>query len=472
MLKKFFWIFLEKGSVSLIQFITLIIMGRLLGPNDYGVYAAMLIFISLSEMLVDSGFGGALVYKRNVEQEDINTLFYTNALFSVVLYFIIYFSAPVIEQFYNIDSFALYLRVLALTIIIYSFSIVQIAMINRNLDFKKSSVINLLSCVISSLVAIVLAYYGWGVWALVMQSIINAALLSLLFWCSTQIRLSLSYSISSFRYFFKFGFNIVLSNILNTIVSNLSSSIIPKISTVSAAGNYYQSVRLSNVPSGILSSVIDKGVFPILSRERTNHEIVIKARSLNKYFITFLIPIFPLLSICSEEVIGLVLGEKWMEAVPYFKVLIWIGISLLLQGLYRNLVKSSGATKYILLVEIFKSILTLSVLLVAMFYGVMSLVYGVVVSTYLGALIWAVLVSRKMGYTLINQMTDIIKPMISVIFMYILILPISNLICGYWKLFVILIGYLLYLIVSVIIKNDTVLHSLKLIRTYFISDAK
>lgn len=438
-------------------------MGRLLGPDDYGIYAAMLIFISMSVMLVDSGFGGAIVYKKNISQNDINTLFYTNSFFSLILYLIIYSCAPYIEKFYGIKDFALYLRILALTIIVYSFSIVQVAMVNRNLEFKKSSVINLLSCIISNIIAIILAYNGLGVWALILQSLLNAALLSGLFWCTTSIKLSLGYSVDSFRSFFKFGFNIVLSNILNTVVSNISSSIIPKIASVSVAGNYYQSIRLSNVPTGILSSVIDKGIFPVLSREKSNKDIIKKSRFLNSYFIAFITPIFPLLSICSEEIIGIVLGDKWIDAVPYFEVLIWTGIPLLLQGLYRNIIKSSGETKYILYVEIFKSILTLTILFASIIYGVMFLVYGVLLSSCIGVIIWAIPLNLKFGYKAKEQLSDIVKPIISVIIMYVIITPISTILNGYWNLLVIFIGYIFYLFISIILKNATVLNLANLI---------
>ena len=182
MISKFFWIFLEKGGVTLFQFLTLLLLGRLLAPDTFGVYGTMIIYISIAETLIDSGFGGAIVQKKEINQQDINTLFYFNITISFVSYIILFLVSPYIESFYKIEKLSLYFRVLGCTMIFYSFSLIQISLMNRKLQFKKSSALNLASYLCASLIAIVLAFCGCGIWSLIFQLVFSSLFLAIFCW--------------------------------------------------------------------------------------------------------------------------------------------------------------------------------------------------------------------------------------------------------------------------------------------------
>lgn len=224
MISKFFWIFLEKGGVTLFQFLTLLLLGRLLAPDTFGVYGTMIIYISIAETLIDSGFGGAIVQKKEINQQDINTLFYFNITISFVSYIILFLVSPYIESFYKIEKLSLYFRVLGCTMIFYSFSLIQISLMNRKLQFKKSSALNLASYLCASLIAIVLAFCGCGIWSLIFQLVFSSLFLAIFCWTINRVKITCTCSKKSFRYLWSFGINTVGANILQTTVNNLNSA--------------------------------------------------------------------------------------------------------------------------------------------------------------------------------------------------------------------------------------------------------
>ena len=454
MLNKLFWVFFEKGGITFLQFITLIILGRLLTPDDYGVYGIMMIFIAVSDMLVDSGFGGALVYKKDISQLDINTLFYVNVAISIVLYLMLFIFSPYIEDYYDVEGLSLYFRVLGLTVILFALSQVQNALIIRNLEFRKSAIIYVSAAVLSSAIAIYMAYIDLGVWSLIAQVFSNSLLITLFFWTTSSNRLSFSFSKESFKYFWSFGSNLVCANILQTIVNNISTSIIPKIGNITQSGHFLQASKINSIPINILILSVDKFCFPVLSKEKEPLCFKDKARSMNRLFFLFFIPIFPILSYCSHPLIHVILGPKWDPVSIYFSLLCWSGIGLLIQGLYRNIIKSLGKTRYIMYVEIVKSLLTIVSLLICASFGIKILILSIVIMSFIGAFIWAFCLRRQLGYFYKEQIRDIIKPIVSVLFIYVSlqVIPISS--DCYYRLLFIPLAYFLYLGVNLVLKQE------------------
>lgn len=462
MYNKLVWVLLEKVGVTIINFVALIVMSRLLTPDDYGVYGTMILFIAITETLIDSGFGGALVQKKNIAHFDINTLFFFNILISLVSYVLLFVTAPFIEDFYSIHNLALYFRVLGITLILYAISILQVSLFNRNLDFKKSAIINLSSYLLAAIIAVAMAYYGYGVWALILQLLLSSLFLALFYWMLNPISIKFELSKESFNYLWKFGINTVGANILQTLVNNIATSIIPKIGSSSQSGLYFQANRVSNLPTSILTQCIDKGVFPILSKEASEVQIISKARSLNRIILSLIIPLFPILSLISYPVVMIILGKNWIGAVEYLSILSWSGIALTIQSLYRNIIKSTGKTQFIFIVEVFKSLLTILALFISMRYGVLFLVYTFTVSSYLGVIIWGIVLSRHFNYSFKQQIFDFIKPT-AVILLIILVFSICNIKCNnYYSLILAPVLYLLYWMISVLLfKNEDLLNLTK-----------
>lgn len=458
------WVFLEKGSTTILQFIAITVLGRLLTPEDYGTYGIMMVFIAISDALVDSGFGGALVHKKKLLQEDINTLFFTNATFSFILYFLIFIGAPYLEAYYAIPNLSLYFRLLGLVVISYAFSIVQNSMLIRDLRFKTSTYINLFAAIISTTTAILLAYVGLGIWALIIQVLLQSLIATMILWIRSKIKISTKISKKSFIGFWNFGSNLLGAHILQSIVNNISNSIIPKIGTLGQSGLYFQASKLNNVPVNIMSMSIDKSLFPILSKEATAEELVIKARSINRYFVTFLFPVFPLVSLVSFPLIKIVLGDKWLAATDYLEIILWSGIPLIIQSLYRNILKSLGYTRYIFIVESIKSAFLLSFILIAMNFGVMFLVWAVTMASFIGAFIWGGCLKMKAHYRITDQIKDLTSPFVMTIVIYEIMNLIKQGTNEPWSLMLFPIGYVLYITIGLAIHNSEIISLVKLVR--------
>lgn len=457
MFKKLLWVFLEKGALTLIQFLAIIVLSRILGPEDYGIYGVMAIFIAISDMLVDSGFSGALVQKKDITNIDINTLFFSNTAISLVLYVILFCAAPFIEHYYGIPNLTSYIRVLGLSILVFALSQVQNALINRNLQFRKSAIINIIASIISLIVAIGVAKLGFGVWALISQTLVSSVVVTALMWVTTKTRIRFNISKESFKFFWRFGSNVLGENILDTIVNNITTSIIPKIDSVEKSGLFFQATKISNVPINIISLSVDKFSFPILSKEKERLSFLEKARLINKNLILIILPIFPLLSYSTYPVIQLLLGDKWLEAAPFFSVLVWCGAFKIVSVLYRNMIKANGVTKYLLHIGALKSVIMLTGILISANYGIWAVIYCVLIMSVIGVLIWAVCVKRILGYGYVEQCSDIIKPTISLLIVLVLLFVINIHEQSFFRLVIIVIAYIGYLVINYLLKNNELL---------------
>ena len=210
------WTAIQKYSTMIIQFISGIILARLLTPHDYGCIGMLSIFMALAETFVDGGFGSALIQKKNPTQQDYSTIFFWNLGMSVVLYSVLFFSAPVIARFYDIPLLCPVLRAQALVLFIYAFNIVQSNQLKKKLNFKVISIITVTTSLISLSITIYMAYKGFGVWALVAQNLISAAIPAIVFWFYVRWRPIWVFSWSSFKELFSFGSFMFLTHLINT----------------------------------------------------------------------------------------------------------------------------------------------------------------------------------------------------------------------------------------------------------------
>lgn len=457
MIKKILWVLFEKGALTIIQFISLIVLSRLLKPEDYGIYGVMMVFIAISNMLVDSGLGGALVQKKDINNIDINTLFFANTVISIFLYMLLFFAAPYLEDFYAISDLTLYIRVLGISILIFAMSLVQNSLIIRNLQFRKSAIINIVASLASLFVAVLIAQKGLGVWALIYQVIVNSILVTILMWLTTKTKIGINISKDSFRYFWNFGSNVLGSNILDCIVTNVTTLLIPKIDSVGRSGMYFQASKISSIPISILSLSIDKFSFPILAKEPDSTSMLEKSRLINRNLLFLIIPVFPFLSYCSFPIIQIVLGEKWEEVAPYFSILVLSGAGLLIQVLYRNMIKANGNTRYLLNVETVKSIILFVSILTSAFWGIWAIIYCVLAMSIIGVLLWSACVKKVLGFSYRNQLYDILKPMASIVLVTITMMFINIDSHSYIRFLVVVLAMIGYILINYILRNSELL---------------
>lgn len=404
------WSSFHKFSIVFLGFISGIVLARLLTPHDYGVIGMLTIFLSLSNTLIDGGFGSALIQKKNPTNEDYSTILYWNIGFSIFLYGVLYIGAPFIARFYNLTLLTDVLRVQGLIIIINAARIVQRTQLRKQLMFKKIAIINCSANAVALLVTIYLAWKKWGVWALVFQQLLVGVLTTLLYWFTSKWKPLWAFSKQSFKELFNFGGFILLSNLFNTFCNNIQGLLIGKVFNASILGYYTKAQRTESYSSTLISSVLDQVSYPVLSEAQNDKSRMI--RVLRQFvgtsaFITF--PLMMLLILLAKPIFLFLYSERWISSVPYFQILCLAGIAVCLQNVNYYAVAALGKSKVLLRWTFIKRLLGLLLIVIGLLlYGMYGLLIGSVIASWTIYIINAYLASKYVGYTLRLQFFDLL----------------------------------------------------------------
>ena len=299
--KGVFWNSINSIAKYGLVFIGTIVLARILTPEDYGLIGIMTVFITVAEVLIDSGLGGAIIKKKQVSEIDYSTLTVYNGVTSIIIYVIFYFSAPFISKFYDKPILEDLLRLYSIVILIFSITIVPRVRLIKQLQFKTLSIISLVAGICGLITAICLALMGFGVISLIWQYIINALVTSILLWTISKYKIKLKFSYQSFKEQFAFGMSTTLANSLKAISDNIYANVIGKISTITQTGYYSQSLRLANVPTNFLFNLIDSTFFPIFSQQTDKNDFIVKFNKINIRTVQIIIILFgAAFSICPQ----------------------------------------------------------------------------------------------------------------------------------------------------------------------------
>lgn len=404
------WSTIQRFSTLCISFVSNLVLARLLSPDDFGCIGILVVFISISQTFIDSGFGSALIQKKTPTQDDYSTIFFWNIGVSVLIYIVLYCLAPIIARFYNINIITDILRVQGLIIIINSFRIVQYNKLRKSLKFKKISIITILADIIAVITAIILAYQGYGVWCLVTQQLLLSTLTTLLFWLSSDWKPSLVFSKDSFKELFSFGGYILLSNIFVTLFNDIQSLIIGKLYSVRNVGLYTQSRRLESIPAGTISAVVSQVVFPLFSKYQ-NDTYTLK-EILKKITRTLAFVVFPLMVIAiiiAEPLIIILFSDKWIDCVPFFRILCIGGIAESLCDINYNMVAALGKSKTLFRWTIIKSFAGLVLICAGALFGINGIIWAVTIRFFLIYIINSSLSAYYLNMSIQEQYKDLIK---------------------------------------------------------------
>lgn len=377
------WSAVERFSVQGIQFILTIIIARLVLPSDYGLIAMLNIFLAIAQVFVDSGFSHALIQKKNRTETDFSTVFYFNIFISIVLYLLLYFSAPYIASFYKEPDLSPVTRWIGLNIIIGGFSVVQRAKLTINIDFKRQAKASLTAVLISGIIGILLAYKGWGVWVLVVQTLSNSLLNTLLLWIFAKWVPKWIFSKESFNTLFSFGSKLLLSGLLHTIYINLYSLVIGRRYTSMDVGFYNRAYQFASFPSINIVGVINRVIFPMQCEMQDDNECL--KISFLKYlrmscFIIF--PVMTIVAVLSKPLILLLLTEKWLPAAEMLSILCFAYMWYPVMIVNNQILNVKGRSDYFLYAEILKKVIAIAILLITLPFGVRILCWGIVVYNF------------------------------------------------------------------------------------------
>lgn len=382
------WSAIERLATQLIQLIVMLVLARILGPHAFGLIGLLAVFIAVSQVFVDSGLSSALIRKLDRSELDYSTAFYFNIGIALVCYTLLYFSAPYIAHFYQQPELTPLTRVLALVVIINSFGIIQRTKLSIEMDFKTQAKASLIAVTISSLAAFCLAYYHFGVWSLVAQTLVYAAFNIILLNILHRWLPKLSFSLASFKQLFGFGSKLMLSGLIDSVYQNIYQIVIGKKFNVLEVGYFTQANQLIKTPATTMTAIIQRVTYPMLSSIQNDEQRLNAA-----YLLTLrlsAVVIFPILfgmGAIADPLIPQLLGMEWKPAALLASIL---SAGLLLYPIHAinlNYLQVKGRSDLFLRLEIIKKVITTIILIITIPYGIKAICIGIIIQSYIALFI-------------------------------------------------------------------------------------
>lgn len=402
-----FWVGFEKFGYSGIYFISTIFLARLLSPADFGVIGVLAIFVSFSQMIVESGLGGALVKKDEVSDNDYNTIFTFNLTCAIVLYISLFFLAPYIADFYQNDLLLPITRAVGLNIVFSALTLTQRVHLIRELQFQKQALISVSALALAVIASILIAYKGYGVWALVIQQLSYNIFYFIFIFAVVRYKPKLEFYKDSFKGLYGFGGKIFISSLLTVFYNEGISSIIAKIYDLVVTGLYYQAKKLVDFPINIFRALGDNVVFPLLSKINDGIEFKNQSSRLMKLILLVSLPLFIIFYFYSKVIIVLVLGTQWEEASEMLSILCLSSVAFVIDGVTKNILKATGKGNAILKSEFVKKVIGLALILVFVKFELTVFLYSIVVGNLIGCVINMYFVAMHTNYTIYIQLKDV-----------------------------------------------------------------
>lgn len=451
------WKFCERIISQGISFLISLVLARLLSPDDYGLIALVLVFINLASVFITSGFATALIQKKDADETDFSTMFYCSLACSAVIYGVIFLISPLVASFYSNSKLSTVLRVYALQIPLSVYNSIQNAYISRKMIFKKSFFSTLISAIVSGGVGVFLAFSGFGVWALVFQSITLTVVSTLVLLVIVPWYPTLKFSASSAKSMMKYGSRLLLADFSGTFFGEVRSLLIGRVYTSADLAFYTKGQQLPNLITGNLNTAVMTVLFPAFSNESDSYE---KVKELTKRSIKLMSYIvFPALfglAAVMPPLIDVLYTSKWSECVPYAQLLC-IGLALGVIGtIPLQTLKGIGRSDTVLKLEFIKKPVYVLLLILGVYISVFAIAVTMVVYEIYGLAVNMLQIKKHIKYGIREQLSDVGPAFLAAGAMAIVVYFIPSVGGSLTTLAVkLLAGAALYIATSVIFKIDS-----------------
>lgn len=450
---------MERGGTQGIQFIVQLVLARLLLPEDYGVIALITIFLAVANTIVQSGFGTALIQKKTVDNLDFSSVFYLNLLVSLIMYIIIYFFAPTIALFYDELLLIKVLRVLAFTLFFGAINSVQIAIVSRSMQFKRFFFSSLGGILASGLIGIILAYLGFGAWALVWQQLINNIVITVILWFTVKWRPDFVFSVKRIKLLFQFGWKLLCSALIDTIYTNIYSLVIGKIYNPTLLGYYTRGEQFPKLIVTNINSSVSSVLLPAMSAHQNDiQRVKSMTRKSIKIGSSIVFPLMIGLAVCAEPLIVLILTEKWLPAVPFLQIMCITYAFWPIHTANLQAINAIGRSDIFLKLEIVKKVIAILILLLSIPMGIYVMVLLQPVNSLIATFINSYPNKRILKYSFTDQMKDILPSLLLSIVMGAVIYPLIYLELNIVLLLILqcTVGMFVYLSGAILLKMELV----------------
>ena len=461
------WSAIERFGTQGVQFVFAVVLARLLSPEAYGIIAMPMVFLALAQIFIDSGFSSALVRKPDLTESDLSTAFYFNIVVGVVCYLILYVLSPFIADFYETPILSDLLKVTSLTVLFNPLCIVQQTILTKKIDFKTQAKVSLLTTVLAGVVGIIMAFKGYGVWALVVQQVGSAFARVVALWYLSSWRPQAKWSSDSFHYLWNYGCKLLASGVLDTIYNNIYPIVIGKFYSAGSLGVYTRAQHFADLPSMNITGVLQRVTFPVLSSiQNEDDRLTRNYRQLLKLSAFVVFPLMAMLAGISEPMIRILLGEQWIETVLLLQIICFGLMWYPIHAINLSLLLVKGRSDLSLKLEIIKKTVGLILLCVSIPMGIIALCYASIISSIISLVVNTYYTGKMINHGFFRQIKDIMPTLLISISMWAIILFVNsqNPCLLTEMIFGILLGILFYSTASFFFNREIFMTVLSLIR--------
>ena len=412
------WTISERLSLQAVQLLVSIVLARLLEPYEFGLISMLAIFTAVAQSLLDSGFGSALIQKKEADQIDASSIFFFNLIVGVILAVTLLLGAPYIAKFFGQPILVPITRVLSLSLIFNAFSMVQISMLTKTMNFRDQMKVNLFATIASGVIGIAMAYLGFGVWALVIHFVSRSIFQAVLLWLFTTWRPSFILSLASLKSMFSYGSRLLASGLIDTFFRNIYQAFIGWVFSASDLGFYSKALQFENAATQTTSNALGMVLFPAMSSVQDQHETLKKGyRKSIKLSVFLHFHLMIALWAIADPLLRFLLTDKWAPSIPFFRILCIIGLFYPLHILNLNILKVKGRSDLFLRLEIIKKAVVIIAIAISYRWGIMGLLYGRLATTLIAYFLNSYYSGHLIGYSQWDQIRDLIPAFFSAVVM-------------------------------------------------------
>ena len=467
--KSFFWKLFERLIVQVVQFIITIVLARLLLPEEYGTIALVVVFIQLCDVIIDGGLNTALVQKKDADNIDFSTIFFFSLALAGLMYGILFWGANLIAFFYKQPNLVPIIRVLGLSLPFSAFNSIQRAYVSRNMLFQRLFYSSFGGVLIAGILGILLALRGFGVWALVVQSVINQVITTIIMWFTVRWRPCLCFSTDRLKVLFSYGWKILGANFITTVFVNIRKLVIGKYYSSASLAYYEKGDQLPSLVMNNVFSSVQTILLPTFSDVQDNRPRVKQMmRRSTKLSCFFIYSLMAGMIVSAKPLVILLLTEKWLSVVPFVQILCIANFFRPITLSNWEAIKALGYSDITLKLEIVKKIVDVLILVVSVIFGVYAIAWGCVLFNFVCVFINLAPNKKLLDYGVKEQAKDALPTLLIALIMGggiygIQLLPIPNIMVLLLQVF---FGVVLYAGLCLLFKEESMMYLLQVAKEH------
>lgn len=461
LISSLFWKFLERAGAQVISFVILIILTRLISPNQFGVLAIVTVFTNFANVFITGGLGASLVQKKDTDELDYTSIFYVSLIISIIFFLGIFFFSPLISRFYEVDSLSEVLKVLSITLLFGPFNTVQEAYLQKERKFKKQLIVTLIAVIISGSLGIISALNDFGIWALVIQQISFSIIKTIALFIVVRWIPKFIFSFQRVKVLYSFGWKILVGNLLNVLSKDVRTLFIGHRYTNDDLAFYNKGEQIPSLLITNINGSIQSVLLPTLSiYQDDKNEIKSKTRRSVKTSSFIVIPMMFGLAIVAKPLVILLFTEQWLFSVPYIQILSFSFALYPIHTANIQAINAIGRSDVTLKLEIIKVVISIVLLVLMIPYGVLFIAVGALISGLLSSFLNAYPSKKLLKYTYKEQFKDLSTSIVLSSLMVVIIFPLKFFIHNNIVLLLTqsILGLIVYVFLSYIFKVESFLY--------------